>query len=159
MPEYIRREATYHGVMIEFDVDDYDEIIDHAKDGKPYEICGVLAGERGEKEATVEKIYDCENVSETPETNYLIDPQEQFEIVEAIEDEGLDVVGFYHSHPEGPFRTSETDADRATWTGHSYVIVSLGDDEPKVGSWIWTGDEFEREEIEVDGDSRETSTD
>jgi 3-phosphoshikimate 1-carboxyvinyltransferase len=69
-----------------------------------------------------------------------------------LEDVGvaaLDVVGFYHSHPRGPPRPSETDARLAAWPGHSYVIVSLAGDEATLGSWRWTGEAFDAEPVEI----------
>jgi proteasome lid subunit RPN8/RPN11 len=135
--------------MVTFESDAYDEIIEHAREGKPYEICGVLGGDADE--GRVEFIRRVENVSETPRVNYLMEPEDQLEAIDDVEERG-DVVGFYHSHPEGPEHPSETDAARANWPGHSYVIVSLGPDEPFVGSWRWTGKEFEDEEVVVDSD-------
>jgi proteasome lid subunit RPN8/RPN11 len=138
-------------VMVTFESEAYEEIIQHAREGKPHEICGVLGGERHEDEARVEFTRRVENVSETPRVNYLMEPEDQLEAIDDVEDRG-EVIGFYHSHPEGPEEPSETDAARANWPDHSYVIVSLGPDEPFVGSWIWTGERFEEEEVVVDSD-------
>lgn len=132
--------------MIGFEEDVYERVLEHARRGKPYEVCGVLGGERGE-ESRVSAAVRVENVGETPRTNYLMEPESQLEAIDEVEDSGLEVVGFYHSHPEGPDRPSETDAARANWPGHSYVIVSLGGEEPYVGSWRWTGEEFEAEDV------------
>jgi proteasome lid subunit RPN8/RPN11 len=138
-------------LMVTFESEAYEEIIQHAREGKPHEICGVLGGERHEDEARVEFTRRVENVSETPRVNYLMEPEDQLEAIDDVEDRG-EVIGFYHSHPEGPEEPSETDAARANWPDHSYVIVSLGTDEPVVGSWIWTGERFEEEEVVVDSD-------
>ncbi|MFB6283103.1 MAG: desampylase [Halobacteria archaeon] len=137
--------------MIVFDGDCHEEMVEQARDGVPYEICGVLAGESNRDEVRVERIYPVENVSDTPEVNYLMEPEEQLQTLDKIEDDGFEVVGFYHSHPEGPEVPSETDASRANWPDYSYVIVSLGRDEPFVGSWRWTGEEFEKETVELEG--------
>ncbi len=138
---------------IVFSQDAYDEIIEHAREGKPYEICGVLGGERDDDEGRVEFTRRVENVSETPRVNYLMEPEDQLEAIDDVEERG-EVVGFYHSHPEGPEQPSETDEARANWPRHSYVIVSLGPDEPFVGSWLWTGEDggFEEEEVVVESD-------
>jgi len=147
--------ATYYydaavlPAMINFEADAYDEIIEHAREGKPHEICGVLGGDRDQNR--VEFVRRVENVSETPRVNYLMEPEEQLAAIDDVEESG-DVIGFYHSHPEGPEEPSETDAARANWPDHSYVIVSLGPDEPYVGSWLWTGEEFEQEEVVVESD-------
>lgn len=135
--------------MITFDGEVYDDVLEHARRGKPYEVCGVLGGERV-RESRVRMAVRVENVSDTPRTNYLMEPESQLEAIDEVEDAGLDVVGFYHSHPEGPDRPSETDAARANWPDHSYVIVSLGGEEAFVGSWRWTGKEFRMEDVGVE---------
>ena len=130
----------------------YDEILDHAESGGDEEICGVLAGERrgedGEEsdEVSVDSIHRATNVADHPRTRYRIDPEEQLAIIEAIEDAGREVVGFYHSHPRGPPVPSETDAERAAWPGYSYAICVPGE-RPYLGSWSWTGEAFEREAV------------
>ena len=130
----------------------YDDVVRHAYEGGEAEVCGVLAGTRGEADepAVVSDARRAENVAGRPQIRYRIDPEEQLELIEAIEGDGLEVVGFYHSHPAGPPRSSETDAARATWPDRSYVICAL-DGYPFVGSWRWRGDEdgFEQETVSV----------
>jgi proteasome lid subunit RPN8/RPN11 len=38
---------------------------------------------------------------------------------------GLDIVGFYHSHPDHPAQWSKTDFAEAHWLGCSYIITSV----------------------------------
>lgn len=142
--------------MIEFSRATYDEVVYQAYGGDEQEVCGVLAGEYDDERTVVTDVYPATNAAETPEIRYSIDPEEQFEITETIEDEGVDVVGFYHSHPAGPTQPSETDSERATWPGYSYVIVAL-DGYPYVGSWRWRGDEFEQELVRVAPDESEAT--
>jgi proteasome lid subunit RPN8/RPN11 len=125
-------------------------IIDHATRGRPAEVCGILGGQFGRDHSVVESVHEATNVAETPETRYAIAPTDQLELMDRIEESGEEVVGFYHSHPSGPTRPSETDVSRATWENRSYVIVTL-DGEPSVNSWRWMADSemFEREELTV----------
>lgn len=134
---------------IEFERDAYDAIVEHAREGAPNEVCGVLGGECGEERSRVRTVRRAENAAKNPETRYAIDPAEAIELIEVIEAEG-DLVGFYHSHPAGPSEPSETDAERAAWPGKSYVIVAL-DGEPFVGAWRWNGEEerFDGEAVRV----------
>jgi proteasome lid subunit RPN8/RPN11 len=146
------RRTSVPYIMIELTRGAYDRVVSHAESGGEAEVCGVLAGTRGTdgEPSVVTDARETENVAETPRTRYRIDPEEQLATIEAIEAEGLDVVGFYHSHPAGPARPSETDAARATWSDYSYVICAL-DGHPFVGSWRWRGDDegFEREAVAV----------
>ncbi len=125
------------------------DLVEHAREGAPEEVVGVLAGERGEDRSMVERSFRAENAADAPTTRYEIAPAEELELLERIDGTGLDVVGFYHSHPRGPLEPSEVDARLAAWPGYSYLVVSLGGDEPTVGSWRWTGDEFREESVEA----------
>jgi len=124
----------------------YDAAIDHAREGDPAEVCGVLGGDRGAT-GHARTLRRAENAADEPRTEYRIDPTAQLALMEEIEADGEAVVGFYHSHPSGPAAPSPTDRRRATWTGRSYVIVVLDGTHPYVGSWRWTGERFEREAV------------
>ncbi|SIR97798.1 desampylase [Natronorubrum thiooxidans] len=127
-----------------------DVILERARDGRPEEICGVFGGEYDpDGRSRVRSQYPADNVAETPRTRYRINPEAQLELFDRLEERGEEIVGFYHSHPRGPPRPSETDVAQATWPDRSYLIVSL---EPReVGSWRWREDEdagrFERERL------------
>jgi proteasome lid subunit RPN8/RPN11 len=124
----------------------YDAAIDHAREGAPAEVCGVLGGERGPT-SHARTLRRAENVAADPRTEYRIDPAEQLALMEEVEAAGEEVVGFYHSHPHGPAEPSPTDRRRATWTERSYLIVVLDGGWPYVGSWRWTGERFAREAV------------
>ncbi|MFA9417669.1 desampylase [Natrinema sp. HArc-T2] len=136
-------------------------IRERAHEGQPNEICGILGGAyEPEGTSRVHSQYPADNVAANPRTRYEIDPEQQLAIFDRLEDHGEEIVGFYHSHPRGPPRPSETDAQLATWPNRSYLIVSL--EPPEIGSWRWRadperdGDEsaaggrFERERLVVD---------
>jgi proteasome lid subunit RPN8/RPN11 len=122
-------------------------IVDHARSGAPEEIVGVLAGRHGDP-SRVDRAYRATNAADRPEIGYEIEPTAELELLERVDGAGLDVVGFYHSHPRGPLEPSDTDARLAAWPGYSYVIVSLAG-EPSVGSWRWRGDRFEPESVRI----------
>ncbi len=135
-----------------------DELVSHAREGAPLEVCGALSGviEDEHEHAgrrRVERVYRAANVADDPRRRYALDPEQQYAILERIDDAGRDVVGFYHSHPRGPPGPSGIDRERATWSGRSYVIVVLDPDDPDgeaaVGSWRWTGEAFEREDVVI----------
>lgn len=145
---------------IELASDVREALLAHAREGEPEEVCGVLGGVHGSETRRVERAERVPNVASTPEWRYELDPAEQLRAMRAVEDEGREVVGFYHSHPEGPRRPSATDEAQATWPDVSYVIVALdgdgdgdddrGGDAPFVGSWRWTGERFEAETVRVE---------
>lgn len=129
-----------------------DGVYAHAREGQPHEVCGLLAGTRTGDERTVHQGFRVRNAHPRPVGEYLLDPAEQLRVTLLVEDElGLEVVGFYHSHPAGPARLSATDAARASWPGVSYLLVHL---QPQEGhlSARWDADEnrFVDEEVTVD---------
>lgn len=108
------------------------QMVEHARREAPKEACGILAGKGGR----VGKVVECKNVDESPFYAYTMSPGELLEKIDVIEADGLEVIGFYHSHPMGLEGPSAVDVSRATWPGHSYVIVSLSGG-VKTSSWVW----------------------
>ena len=100
------------------------ELIEHAKNGFPLEVCGILGGISDE----AKEIYKMENVDASSE-HYMMDPKEQFAVIKDLRAKGLNMLAIYHSHPESPARPSEEDIRLALTPNVSYVIVSLLDRE------------------------------
>jgi proteasome lid subunit RPN8/RPN11 len=95
----------------------------HGVDGYPHEICGVMIGARGE--STVTEVKRANNiVVERARDRYEIDPRDHIRIQREADDAGLDIIGYYHSHPDHPAQASRFDTERA-WAGYVYVIVSI----------------------------------
>jgi len=91
----------------------------------PEEGCGVLLGrEEGETRAVVRAVTFDNQVDDSRHNRYLISPEQFLAADRAARDEGLDVLGFFHSHPDHPARPSEFDRENA-WPWYSYVIVSV----------------------------------
>ncbi len=139
--------------MIVIEKDLVNQMIEHARREEPKEACGILAGEAGEagEGKVVKKVFECKNVDTSPFYAYTIGPEELLWKIDEIESSGLEVIGFYHSHPMGWERPSAVDVSRATWPGHSYVIVSLLE-HVKISSWVWdevTGRFIEEEIMQI----------
>jgi len=68
----------------------------------------------------------CNNVcADSPQTRYDIDPRVLVRIQREVHENGSDIVGFYHSHPDHPAQWSPTDLEEAHWIGCSYVITAV----------------------------------
>jgi proteasome lid subunit RPN8/RPN11 len=65
------------------------------------------------------------NVADEPATQFLIDPADHFAALRLARSRGLDVVGFYHSHPASPPEPSPRDVAEFSYPNHLYAIVSL----------------------------------
>lgn len=95
----------------------------HGAEGYPHEICGLLVGDP--EEGLVSDTRRLRNVNtERPHDRYDVDSLEDMKVRKEIYAAGLDVVGYYHSHPDHPARPSVFDSKRS-WAGYVYVIVSI----------------------------------
>lgn len=132
--------------MIKIRLRDLSNIVSHCREEDPIEACGVLAGKIEDEVKNVLKVYKCENELKSP-SEYRIETEEQFKIFSEIEDLGLDLLGFYHSHPTTFSEPSTIDKERAKYIGYSYMIISL---HPiKVSSWILENIGIFKEEIQT----------
>jgi proteasome lid subunit RPN8/RPN11 len=106
-----------------------DEVHAHCRDAYPQECCGAIVGRIVDIGKSADRIVRLENAEpDAPERRFVIDPRRLMELGRAVSAEHLDVIGFYHSHPDSPARPSATDLEWA-WPVYSYVIVSVADGE------------------------------
>jgi proteasome lid subunit RPN8/RPN11 len=104
----------------------FDAIRRHGEQTYPHECCGVLLGQIDEGVSTVVDAVSAENTrSDSAHNRYQIAPQELIRIQQEARRRDLDIVGFYHSHPDHPAHWSKTDLEEAHWIGCSYVITSV----------------------------------
>jgi proteasome lid subunit RPN8/RPN11 len=100
----------------------------HGAEGYPNEICGIMIGPRGER--TVSEVKRARNlVVDRARDRYEIDPRDQIRIQRETDAAGLDIIGYYHSHPDHPAQASRFDTERA-WAGYVYLIVAVREGKP-----------------------------
>ena len=97
----------------------HDDMISHAQEGFPLEVCGILGGVGD----TVSANYRMTNTDASNE-HFMMDPREQFTVVKDLRANGLVMLAIYHSHPETPARPSEEDIKLALTPSVSYLIIS-----------------------------------
>jgi proteasome lid subunit RPN8/RPN11 len=123
----------------------------HAATSYPDECCGVLIGRILGDSTVVERLLSVDNErNESRHNRYLINPETVLAAHKEARALGLDVVGYYHSHPDHPARPSEFDREHA-WPGVSYLIVSVEKGSvADARSWRLADDreKFDEEEIE-----------
>jgi len=113
-------------LMLRFSQSTYEEIRRHGEEAYPHECCGILIGTSESDVRTVSTVVRCGNTrTDSPQNRYNIDPRELVRAQREAHERGLDIVGFYHSHPDHPARWSQTDFEEAHWIGCSYVITSV----------------------------------
>ena len=126
------------------------ELIAHAREGDPDEVCGVLAG----RDNTVERVFRVSNTADQIDAqrgvfrdrdtglpasgqravHYYMDPKDQLRVYNEIDDLGLELIGYYHSHTRSEARPSPTDVRLATDPGAYWVLVGPVH-EPTVRAW------------------------
>ena len=114
----------------------------HARSGYPYEICGVLVGGLDGAVPRVRRVVPVTNrETERPAVRYQIAPEDLIAVQRAARAEGLDIVGYYHSHPDHPARPSETDrriAAEGLSDGVVHVVVGVaGGRETEATAWVF----------------------
>ena len=100
----------------------FEEVRAHAADGYPNEVCGMLVAAPGNGLVTETRRVR-NTVVERARDRYEMDPRDQIRIQRECDEGGLEIVGYYHSHPDHPARASITDSERS-WAGPIYLIVS-----------------------------------
>ena len=101
------------------------EIREHGIRDYPYECCGLLLGRYRDEGKLVSETYPISNAREesAKRNRFLITPAELIHGERYAIDRDLEVVGFYHSHPDSPAVPSQYDLEHA-WPTYSYIIVS-----------------------------------
>jgi proteasome lid subunit RPN8/RPN11 len=155
-------------MMLKLNQSQSDQIRQHGAREYPNECCGILLGRAdGEKKEVLEvmplknlrqdaaeadKLLPLESPELESERNrFLIDPRDQIRVEREARASGLEVIGYYHSHPDHPARPSNYDREHA-WPWYSYVIVSVQKGEPReMTSWVLTDDRerFDPEQVNV----------
>lgn len=99
----------------------------HGERDYPNECCGLLLGSAdGGAAREVREAQPLRNANTaSPRNRFDFDPAEHLAAQRAARERELEVIGFYHSHPDHPARPSQFDLDHAAWPGYSYVIVSI----------------------------------
>ncbi len=128
------------------------EIREHGVRDYPYECCGLLLGRFTGDGKVVHETYPISNAREesAKRNRFLITPEELMKGERYARSRELEVVGFYHSHPDSPAVPSKYDLDHA-WPTYSYIIVSTSEGESSdLFSWEQETDRsrFNEERIE-----------
>lgn len=133
-----------------------DHLRAHGEQAYPHECCGVLLGQDNDGERIATSAVSCGNTrTDSPGNRYNIDPKDLIRIQLDAREDGLDILGFYHSHPDHPAQWSATDLAEAHWLGCSYVITSVNRGRAELtNSFLLTGDtedakRFEDEPLQV----------
>jgi len=134
-----------------------EKINSHARQAYPEECCGILLGRIQDSQKVVMDVVEFENAQQdNKERRYLITAEEYVHAEKVAQARGLEVLGFYHSHPDHPARPSQYDQENA-WTWFSYLITRVEKGEPAESTcWVLREDRsaFDEEKLITADESR-----
>lgn len=125
-----------------------DEMLEHCRDGRPFEACGILGARNGR----IVKVFKMTNASASP-VRYSLDPREQFAVYRKLDQSDWELGGVFHSHTRTAAYPSPTDVRLAS-EDVPYVIVSLAREPPELRAFrirkaVWTDETGDIEEVTV----------
>jgi len=133
-------------LTIEISAKHAEQISSHSRESYPIEACGVLIGILAGDVRTVIEVWPAKNQLSS-KSSYEIDPETLFRAFSHAEENKVEVIGFYHSHPFWSADASEVDKARANYPGLSYVIYSIPRSE--IESFYFDGRELIQERVET----------
>lgn len=148
------------GLQLHISQDLVERIGRHGAETFPHECCGALLGqdsafEEGagaEPTREVLELFPLVNRrDDSPRNRFAVTAEDVLDAEKAARQGGLDVVGWYHSHPDHPARPSQFDREHA-WPWYSYIIVSVISGKPaEMTSWRLNDDRqaYTQEQIEI----------
>lgn len=111
--------------MLRLSFDGHNYLREDVEQAYPEEACGILLGRREEINAAVVRVTACGNTDPEPGRRYSIAAAELIAAQRQAREEGLEILGFYHSHPDHPAVPSASDLREAHWTGCVYLICGV----------------------------------
>lgn len=118
-------------------------LLDEASRAAPQECCGLLLGRDG----CIAEARPARNVAEDPLRRFEIDPVALLSAHKEARAGGAELLGYYHSHPEGHPVPSATDCEHSSADGRVWAIVARGE----VRFWRDGPDGFEPVEVALAG--------
>ena len=129
-------------MALEISREQLEEIGRHGARAYPNECCGALVGvaEGDAKQVRALLALDNRREGEAARTRFLVTADDYRWAEQQARRQGLDIIGFYHSHPDHPAQPSEFDREHALpW--YSYVVVRVAQGQPQeTTSWVLSDD-------------------
>jgi proteasome lid subunit RPN8/RPN11 len=136
----------------------------HGAETYPHECCGALLGREAsaapgvlpggvlQADRDIVELFPLVNRrDDSPRHHFSVTSDDVRDAEKAARSQQLEVIGWYHSHPDHPAKPSDYDRDHA-WPWYSYVIVSVANGKPQeMTSWRLCDDrsQFVSEDVAV----------
>ena len=108
----------------------------HGVETYPHECCGAILGRDGDRWREVLALLPLANRrDDSPRNRFEVTPGDVQLAEKTAREKNIELIGWYHSHPDAPARPSEFDRAHA-WPWYSYIIVSVQSGMPReMNSW------------------------
>jgi proteasome lid subunit RPN8/RPN11 len=127
----------------------FEDLRAHGEESWPRECCGALLGKPEPTGWRIEALLRATNVR-VDFARYEIAAAELVKIAQEARNRGLEIAGFYHSHPDHPAQWSATDLAEAHWLGASYVITEIAEGKAALTrAWLLAGTREEDKRLEA----------
>ncbi len=121
----------------------------HGRETYPHECCGALVG-TGDRISAAVALPNM--TKEGPRRRFLVRPSDYRLAEQRASEQGAELLGFYHSHPDHPARPSQFDLDHA-WPNFAYIIVAVAAGQADdMTVWFLEEDRSSFEEGDLNGD-------
>ena len=125
-----------------------DDMLAHAHEVRPRECCGLLIGAG----TAILRSVRARNLAEQP-TRYLVDPADHVRALRDARASGVEVLGFYHSHPGSEAVPSPTDLAEASYPECVYLILGVRQGQSDVRLFRFRDGKADEVPMTVSGDS------
>ncbi len=124
------------GAVLKIRDDLAERINAHGLETYPHECCGALLGrDDGASREVLDLLPLANRRHDSPRNRFELMPEDVLRAEKTAHQSQLELLGWYHSHPDAPARPSEFDREHA-WPWYSYIIVSVEKGEPRdMTSW------------------------
>jgi len=122
----------------------FEELLNHLKGEYPNEGCGVLLG----KEGKVDEILKLTNIEKSPDS-FQCDPYEQLAFLNRLDEEDIELLCIYHSHPEGDCYPSEKDIRLAGFNCYYLIVFLKNLTDPRAGLFSIENGKCREEELVI----------
>jgi proteasome lid subunit RPN8/RPN11 len=135
--------------MIRIEPEPWRQMVEHAQATYPNECCGAMLGSMDGERKMVRSAMPLENVSEGDQrVHYVVRPLDMVAAEKEAIQQGLSLLGFYHSHPDCDAYFSKTDRENSFW--YSFLVLSIRNRQFANANCYRpnsAGDDFELEEL------------
>lgn len=131
-----------------------DQLVSEARAALPHECCGLLVGRGHDDELqgasrTVTRVIALPNAADAPSVSFVIAERPLAHALMALEHSGEQLIGFYHSHPQGDPIPSQADIRAAAYPEAAHLIIGLRGGQPRLAAWQIAYEQVERLELHV----------